>query len=189
MKTIKTGIIIILLIIIAVLVETRPSRRKFNTGDIHIKYDTTKIAVEVKTPPKPSEPILKYITLHDTAQIDSAVVVKAYRGKYHYSQVLKNDSAAFIKISQVISQGRPIAQKLTFIPRTPLVIIKPYYPHAIRILAGIILSGNQNTFNPYASIGVLTRKDNFYFAGYDPINKSVSLGFLFKIRLKSRKKQ
>lgn len=189
MEKTKNIIILVLLIILAIFVETRKEEPAKPNVVIRKEYDSIPWVFQAKNPAPETKTLIKYIRVKEKTKIDSEAIYKAYISKVKYAQVLKNDSIAYIKLDQVISQNRVISQHLVYVPKRPTLysetIIKNKTP-AIRILTGVSVMGGIQKMYIFGELGLLTRKDDLFRIGYDPFQRLFEAGVLFKIHFRRK---
>jgi len=112
--------------------------------------------------------------------IDSAAIVaaylkvnKLYYSTYTYKDTLKNDSIAYIELTQRITQNKPIEYNLTYLNKIPSVINNTtniYSQNELYLGAGIGL----HSFTP--GLKFKHKKGYIIEGNYDVLNSSITVG-------------
>lgn len=148
--------------------------RIYKDTTIYLKGDPVPVPYEVEVPDSVPYEVEKFLSSADSAKIAAAYskVFVAFNSKYSYSKVFKDDTTAFIKLDQVISQNKPVDQLLTFTDRTPIVYVTNIEKVRDRTfsLSGGIEAG---TMGVEVGAGLVDYGNRFYKISYDPFNKSV----------------
>ena len=122
--------------------------------------------------------------------IDTVEVIKEYYTKNFYFDVLKNDSNAFISVSDTIYQNQIISRE-SVVKVYPTTIyttntITEYEKRRNKVFVGVGVNGWVDRFGASVNFGLLTRKDHLYTLGYDPINSNVNFNMYWKLRLRKK---
>jgi len=131
-------------------------------------------------------------TVRDTLPIptelnfgDSARIAEAYNNLYNqyanitlYDDILKDDTLAFIRLTEKTQYNKIFDRNLIYEDRTPIVKITTTIPDSKWSVIGG-LSGNFD--NIYVGTGIVTRKNAVYTINYDLFNKGYSASFYLPI--------
>lgn len=149
---------------------------------IYLKGDPVPVPYKVEVPDSIPVEVEKFLTSADSAKIanEYAKIFTKFNSKYSYSKVFKDDTTAFIKLDQVISQNKPIDQTLTFTDRTPIVYVtnKVKVSEKVFSLSGGIEAGTQGV---EVGAALVDWGNRFYKVSYDPFNKTVRGGVYMPI--------
>jgi len=133
--------------------------------------------------PEPYE-VIKHDSIPYYAAVDTAKIISNYFAENKFKLNI-NDSLGNIDVFLTLqfNQVKEWNYKGKF--KTYTVTIKDtktiYEPKRNKLLAGLILHGNQNYFGASPSLMLVTKKDNAFQIGYDVINGNYSAGYLLKI--------
>lgn len=123
--------------------------------------------------------------------IDSLAVARAYFARRFGVDTLVNDSLYLLSLRWEVSENRPTLFQPTIINRQPTTIISHTITEKprLKIFAGFDIGytmPNQH-ISSFASLGVLTKRENYYNVMFDPIDKTVLVGAKWKVKLKPRR--
>lgn len=116
------------------------------------------------------------LTRADSAKIarEYIKILHEYSETKHYSNVLKDDSLAFIKLDEKARFNTVFDRKLTYEHRTPVVRITHTETDKTSSVVGG-LSGNFNGID--FGTGFVTRRNLVYLVSYDPFSKAYKVHF------------
>ena len=119
----------------------------------------------------------KHILIHDTLSLtnaDSAQIAEAYASlytEYHskkiYDDVLKDDSLAYIKLYEEVSQNAISNRKLEYQDKTPVIKIT----NTVTERKFSIIGGLEAGDGVKIGTGVVTNKNAVFTIAYDPFKK------------------
>lgn len=143
----------------------------------YLPGDSIPVPYKVEVPDSIPYEVEKFLTSADSAKIAQAYskVFVAFNSKHFYSKIFKDDTTAFIKLDQTISQNKPFDQLLTFTDRTPIVYVttkEKVYQKTFSISGGI----EAGTQGVEVGAGLVDYGNRFYNISYDPFNKTVRGG-------------
>jgi hypothetical protein len=130
-------------------------------------------------------------TVQVPVEVDTGEIFQAYFEKRYYTDTLKNDTDAFIRVDELITQNRISERELTFINRRPTVINNtvvqvPIEKEMREFSVGASLMFRDRSFDPGLKFGV--RKDKLsYGATYYPLSRTVVLGVDFNFKVKGKR--
>ena len=188
MKTTPYIIIIALLLIIFFQRECHrcPECNEQVRVDTVYRYDSIPYTPPAMTP-KPGTVVEQPIP----AGIDSLAVARAYFSRRMGIDTLVNDSLYMLSLRWEITENTPVFYQPTIIDRKPTTIISHTITEKPRakLFAGFDIGytvPNQH-ISSFASIGLLTKRDNYYQVMFDPIDKTVLIGMKWKIVVNRKK--
>lgn len=126
----------------------------------------------------------------DTAAIlaDYNKIAPDYFSNKSFSQVLKDDSSAFVGIDYRLFKNDVFDMKLSFQNRRPIAIntTNVIYPpdRKLKLFTGFGFYGNKEFQGATIDLAMLTKKDHLYTAGYDPFNQYIHFDMYWKFKLK-----
>jgi hypothetical protein len=133
-----------------------------------------------------SEPeiIIELDTFWEYHNVDTTKILSDYFKTRIYRDTLKNDTSAFIKIEETITQNKITKRDLFFKNRRITAInTKVTNPPRVDVYVGSILSGSKTSFNFSGSLLLKTKKDNIYGLYWSPITHEVGGQIYWKIKL------
>lgn len=176
--------IVVLLIYIGSCTHIGKCKPEMITKDSIVTVHTVdSFPVEGKTVyyPSPYE-VVKYDT--SFKDVDTLKIIQNYLTENKYTFNI-NDSTGNIDVflSVKYNQLANYSWQGYFKTYTKTITDTKYIQSVRRnkLLAGLILSGNADRFGASPTIGLKTKKDNVFVAGYDVLNKNYSVGYLIRI--------
>jgi len=172
---------IALVLVLIYFTQCQKQKQPIVINKIDTVYHVDSFPVEGKTvySPSPYE-----VVEHDTVFGDTVYVLSEYATENRYTIPIR-DSIGTLDIDLSIQYNS--LQKYSYtgqyktyaktITDTKYVIT----PKLNKLLVGLVLSGNAEYFGASPVVGVKTKKDNVFLAGYDVINKNYSFGYMVKI--------
>lgn len=123
---------------------------------------------------------------------DSFAIFMAYYKKYVFNRILRDDSLAFIRLIDTISQNRFTGSSLEYVNRKPTQVVFEkisVFPDRVnKLFVGPMFGSSLNgNIAMGASAALVTRRDNCYLLNADILNKKLEASVLWKISF--RKKQ
>lgn len=151
-------------------------------------YDTTRYITQVPVP----VPVEVIRPVEVQAVVDTALILRDYFSKYVYDRVLKDDSLAYIRLTDTVSRNRLSPATLQYTDRTPTQII--YNTTTVsnpvnKLFAGPVIGGS---FDGNLSLGgsamLVTKKDHAYSITADPFNRHIQGTAYWKISLHKKRR-
>jgi len=186
MKKLIINIVTILIIVGAVVFL---QHRYFPTvidNSTHTSDTIWQDSIQVEYYPKPY-PVYIDTSRIDTVHIpaDSAAITKAYLAlhqdfysTYFYTDTLKDDSTALIKVDAEITQNKPIKYTLGYFDRTPSIINNTTNIYSQN---EVFLGLDIGTQELSANLLYKSKKGYIFGVGYDPIRSNFQVKGYIKI--------
>lgn len=152
-------------------------------------YDSTRYITQVPLP-YPVE-VLEMVPVEVPVVVDSFAIFQAYFKRYVYRRVLKDDSTAFVRLIDTVSQNRFTGSSLEFQLRKPVQHIT--YNTTIadptaRFFAGPMVGA---TFDGKLGLGAtalyVSKRENAYSLTADPFARRIEISTLWKIQFRKHK--
>jgi len=122
--------------------------------------------------------------------VDTFQILQSFFEKHYYTDTLKNDTDAFIRVDELVTMNRISERQLTFINRRPTSIttttIQPIETEIRELYIGAGLMFQGKTFDPGFRVGIQNKKIS-YDLNYFPLSHTVMTGFNYNFKLKQRK--
>jgi hypothetical protein len=153
-----------------------------NTSDTITQVDTVTVTGQTVYYPSPYE-----IIHHDTAYrtVDTAKIVSNYLDENKYKLLIVDDTNARIELFATVQYNllKEYRTDAVYYPHTKTITNTEYIttPKRNKMLGGLILSGNAQSFGAAPVLGLKTKKDNIFLAGYDVLNGTIQVGYMAKI--------
>ena len=112
-------------------------------------------------------------------KIDTVYIIREHFTYSTYKDTILNDSNGLIVISDTLYRNK-IKSRYNQIKLYPQRF-KPTLRN--KLFLGFGVGGWIDRFSLQGSVGLLTKRDNLYTISYDPINKDVSLGMYWKLKI------
>ena len=176
--------IIILLIYIGSCTHRGKCKPEIITKDSIVTVNTVdSFPVQGKTVyyPSPYEVVKPVIQYKD---VDSAKIIQNYLTENKYKFNISDSTGNIdVFLSVQYNQLKSYDWKGYFKTYTRTITDTKYIQSVKRnkLLVGLILNGSANNFGAVPTIGLKTKKDNVFVAGYDVINKSYQAGYMIGI--------
>jgi hypothetical protein len=176
--------IIILLIYIGSFTHRGKCKPEIITKDSILEVHTVdSFPVQGKTVyyPSPYEVVKPVIQYKD---VDSAKIIQNYLTENKYKFNISDSTGNIdVFLSVQYNQLKSYDWKGYFKTYTRTITDTKYIQSVKRnkLIVGLILSGNKDNFGAVPTVGLKTKKDNVFMAGYDVINKSYQAGYLLGI--------
>lgn len=134
----------------------------------------------------------------ELTQADSMQIAKAYNNLYTeynsvniYDNVLKDDSLAYIKLYEEVSQNTIFNRKLDYQDRTPVIYITntvTKQDKTLSLVGGIGASIGKETNSLSLGLGMVTPSNRIYLFQYDPVNNGYGAAIYMPVfNIKSKK--
>lgn len=185
----KTAPYIIIIILLVVIFLQRECSRPQPCPDPVVRVDTVYRYDSIPYTPPPMTPKPGTVVEQPIpAGIDSLAVARAYFALRFGVDTLVNDSLYLLSLRWEVSENKPTLFQPTIINRQPTTIISHTISEKprLKIYAGFDIGytlPNQH-ISSFASLGVLTKRENYYNVMFDPIDRTVMVGAKWKIKLK-----
>lgn len=146
-------------------------------------YDTTRYITQVPLP-YPVE-VLEMIPVEVPVLVDSLAIFEAFFRRYVYQRILRDDSLAYIRLTDTVSQNRFTGSSLEYINRKPTQIV--YNTTTVsnevnKVFLGPAIGGSLNgSLALGGSAMLVTKRDNAYGITADPFNRSLMATAYWKI--------
>lgn len=172
------------------LAEKPKIEKIYKDTTLYLKGDPVPVPYKVVEYDSIPYEVEKLLTSGDSAKIANEYLklFKQFNATYSYSKVFKDDTTAFIKLTQDITKNTPFNQVLTFTDRTPIIRITNTVTRVQKTfsIAGGIEAG---TMGVEVGAGLVDYSNRFYKISYDPFNNTVRGGvyipiFNFRTKLK-----
>lgn len=192
-KTILVGIIWLLMVFVVRECKRIEKKYPIGGGDTtivtvsdtsYLPGDTVyrKVEVPVPTPYIVNKPV--------PVNVDTAAILRDYYNMKVYQSYIE-DTMIRASLKDSVSQNKIIGRKFEYIlKRGPMVItntvtktITEPAKQKLKLFVGLELNGNVEEQSASANIGLLTKRDHGYLVGYNPFDKKISAGVLWKIKL------
>lgn len=184
LKIVPYIIIIILMLLLFLQRECHrcPEPTEIIRVDTVYRYDSIPYTPPPMTP-KPGTVVEQPIP----AGIDSLAIARAYFARRFGVDTLVNDSLYLLSLRWEVTENTPVFYQPTIVNRQPTIISHTVTenPRA-KLFAGFDIGytlPNQH-ISSFASLGLLTKRENYYQVMFDPIDKTVLVGAKWKIKLK-----
>jgi hypothetical protein len=153
--------------------------------------------VNIIIPPDPEiiiKPVPKpYPVYRDTGsvrwkykKIDSLEIVKLYFAQNKYHRILKDDTSAFVAITDVVTENELQEAIFEFQNRRPIMVqeinILPPSKAKNKYFVGLGIGRSPTEFGLAPSVALLTKKDHLYTTHYDVLNKDLYFTMYWNIR-------
>jgi hypothetical protein len=130
-------------------------------------------------------------TVQIPVEVDTGKILQAYFEKRYYTDTLKNDTDAFIRVDELITQNRISERELTFINRRPTVINNttvqvPIEKELREFSVGASLMFREREFEPGFKLGIRQKRVSYDFS-YFPLSGAVVLGVDFNFKVKGKR--
>ncbi len=149
-------------------------------------YDTARIVTRIPVP----YPVKELVPVNVPAVIDSLAVFKAYYTRFVFDRILKDDSTAFVRVIDTLSQNKFTGSSMEFINRRPTQIIthtttlaKPVNKVFVGPMVGATMDGKL-AFG--GSAVFVSKRDNAYGLTVDPFARRVEVSSLWKISFRKK---
>ena len=153
-----------------------------------IPGDTVVLTIRVDKP----YPVTTVLPTDTFTRIDSShchALAMAYYSRVIYLDTLKDDSSAFVAISDTVMQNGIQGRMLFFQNRRPTAIntiISPAEKPRNKLFIGPAIGRSLNNFAIGGSVLLVTKKDHAYTYTYDITNMDHYLGMYWKIHMGKR---
>jgi hypothetical protein len=134
--------------------------------------------------PYPVE-VLEMIPVEVPVLVDSLAIFEAFFRRYVYQRILRDDSLAYIRLTDTISQNRFTGSSLEYINRKPTQIV--YNTTTVsnevnKVFLGPAIGGSLNGSLALGGSALLvTKRENAYGITADPFNRSLMATAYWKI--------
>jgi hypothetical protein len=130
----------------------------------------------------------KTVAVPVPVEVDTAGILSAYFERHYYSDTLKNDSDAFIRVDELVTENLISSRELTFINRRPTEIINkveviPKENERREFSFGAALLFKDREFEPGLRVGIRQKRVSYDFTFF-PLSGAVMMGVDFNVKVK-----
>lgn len=116
-------------------------------------------------------------------KIDTNAILEDYFARNIYRRILKDDSSAFIVLTDTVTENKLLGAKLEFMNRRATAIHTHTYAAELRrqLFIGLGAGGNPYGVSLSGQVLYVNKKNNAYGLSADPFNKNIQFIILWKL--------